>query len=361
MLQHILNSITITNYKENRDLIDQTNQRLIPYIYAFCALNALFSILLQQVLYRTETFMLMIAILVCIVLLFLFHLQYYRNTSQYATIRLYAMLIPIYFISANAAAGSTNLQPFMIFLVVLPLMILDRPLHVILYTTAWSVLFLALDSVRKPELFYSDTVHLLESYVMSVTLTLFLLSIRISNFQHSQQLESSSEHDTLTGILNRGGGDRLLHSYIENGIQGSYLILDVDHFKHINDTYGHAVGDEILKQVAQVLASCFRATDIVMRMGGDEFIAYAVNVQDKYFVQERMRQINSAMRKICINEEANDYVTVSIGCVINDGSYPSVEALQSEADRQLYITKENGKDSFHLQALSFDDIYIAET
>jgi putative two-component system response regulator len=97
-----------------------------------------------------------------------------------------------------------------------------------------------------------------------------------------------------------------------------------------------------------VLASSFRATDIVMRMGGDEFIVYAPGLTNYFFIDGKLQQLNEKMRNITC-QNGRDNISVSIGAVINDGSYPNYEELFNEADSILYEVKSTGKNSFRLQ------------
>jgi diguanylate cyclase (GGDEF)-like protein len=127
---------------------------------------------------------------------------------------------------------------------------------------------------------------------------------------------------------------------------GAFAIIDVDDFKHVNDTYGHAAGDEVLKKVAATLQTSFRESDVVMRMGGDEFVVYAVGMADIRNVEGKLEQLKAQMHKIILDDQGRDYVTTSVGCIINLGSYPDYEAISQEADKLLYSVKIEGKDNF---------------
>lgn len=165
--------------------------------------------------------------------------------------------------------------------------------------------------------------------------------------------ETSASHDGLTGILNRRGGDALINNCITNGVPGAFIIFDIDNFKHINDTYGHQKGDEILKAVASCLLDSFRKEDIVTRMGGDEFLVYAVRMVDRKYVESKLADVKQNLHSIVIDAQNGDYATVSIGCAINDGTYLDYDALFRTADHMLYKVKQNGKDSFAVKDTSF--------
>ncbi|MBQ6967561.1 MAG: GGDEF domain-containing protein, partial [Lachnospiraceae bacterium] len=84
-----------------------------------------------------------------------------------------------------------------------------------------------------------------------------------------------SETDSMTGINNRGSGENKVRKLLLDGDGGMFMLLDVDKFKSINDTYGHAAGDKVLISIAECMRRAFRNNDVMMRLGGDEFAAFA--------------------------------------------------------------------------------------
>lgn len=122
---------------------------------------------------------------------------------------------------------------------------------------------------------------------------------------------------------------------------------------YINDNYGHARGDEILKAVADVMRRNFRSTDVVMRMGGDEFIIYATGIQDYNVVVAKLRDVREELHKIRLSDHDDKCVTMSMGCVINLGSYPSYDSMYAVSDKLLYKVKKRGKDDFCVTDMDF--------
>ena len=164
------------------------------------------------------------------------------------------------------------------------------------------------------------------NYVHNPKLNLLINKLLIER----EQLIRKVNTDPLTGLYNR----RVLEDVITCGI---VLMIDVDNFKNINDTLGHAEGDYIIKGVAKILQDSFRMTDYVIRWGGDEFL---VAFMDKRLdiIIDRIKDI-----KELIKTQLNGEVTLSIGIGINRGQDTMTELLL-KADRALYISKENGKD-----------------
>lgn len=148
----------------------------------------------------------------------------------------------------------------------------------------------------------------------------------------------------------------MIRNCVDRQESGTFLIIDVDNFKHVNDAYGHQQGDEVLRRLADTLRMSFKGTDVVMRMGGDEFVVYAVGMVDYTVVCRRLEQLVESVHQIMINEKDQEHVTVSIGGVINDGSYPSYDSLFRMADKYLYKIKEKGKDGFLVHNVSYRGI-----
>ncbi len=352
-----INGLKVPKDDRVKSLINQRNLYSTKLFLLFGLLTAVITTTMQISTDLAKNSDYTICLAIYFLLILRIHFDYFKNRIEHATLALYIIITPVL---ASSIVLSTYYDPknlaftFMIYLIALPLFILDHPLRLIGYTTFWTVVFIICDfTMKNYDLFLYDMLHLTECYLISVAITLFILSARISNLLHSAEVQSSSEHDALTGIYNRGGGDKLLCNYVSNGIQGTFLFMDVDNFKHINDAYGHASGDEVLKQVAKTLTEVFRRNDIIMRMGGDEFIVYAPDMMDPRFVDAKLTEVNEKMRLICADPKTDDYISVSIGCVINDGTYPGTDDLKAEADRQLYYVKEHGKNGHRIQDASY--------
>ncbi len=158
--------------------------------------------------------------------------------------------------------------------------------------------------------------------------------------QYQKELSFRADHDALTGILNRGGFENARQA--TRGRSQALIIIDVDRFKQFNDTYGHDMGDRILKKVADALVANFREEDYVCRYGGDEFIVIMVHANSsmRSLVQNKIDKIRAALRDI---SDGLPIITISVGIAFSDRSDPTDDILK-DADTALYITKENGND-----------------
>ena len=167
--------------------------------------------------------------------------------------------------------------------------------------------------------------------------------------QFQREMFERTVRDALTNLYNRAyflnQVDTLAELSAARGLGLAILMLDIDHFKRINDTYGHDVGDAVLREVAAVLRESTRPEDLVARYGGEEFVA-ALTVAAPDQAHERAERIraNLAARRI-IAGGARLRVTASLGLAFAPiGRVPSVAALITAADRCLYQAKRTGRD-----------------
>lgn len=151
--------------------------------------------------------------------------------------------------------------------------------------------------------------------------------------------------DQLTGIYNRVKLDELLElewlRFKRGGNPYSLLLIDIDHFKQVNDKLGHLAGDSILRQVAQTLLSRIRKNDIVGRWGGEEFLVWCpeTNLQGAIQLAETLRQ---SIERSPIN--SSTHLTVSIGISVCTPKTTSLESLFGEADNAMYKAKKAGRN-----------------
>ena len=165
------------------------------------------------------------------------------------------------------------------------------------------------------------------------------------NEAYAKLITHQAEHDSLTDLLNRGFFDKVLELYEKKNSQIALILVDVDTFKSVNDTYGHAVGDKVLKKVASLLVASFRSVDYVCRIGGDEFAVVMVDmITDlSYTIKDKADEMN---HKLAIEEGDVPKVSLSIGVAFMDRKNPEGTLFQ-DADKALYFSKEHGKKQCH--------------
>lgn len=181
------------------------------------------------------------------------------------------------------------------------------------------------------------------------SLEFFLLEyVRKSN-EALRMYKENATKDYLTGLNNARNFDSLINNSfkiaLEKNEKLSCLMIDIDHFKKVNDTYGHAVGDIVIKELGCILSKTCRKFDIIGRVGGEEFCIILLDC-----TEERALEIGERIRKavkeqnVAIGNNKVINITVSIGIATYPDTVESLEVLKEEADKALYVAKQSGRD-----------------
>ncbi|WP_176943832.1 sensor domain-containing diguanylate cyclase [Pseudoxanthomonas sp. CF125] len=165
------------------------------------------------------------------------------------------------------------------------------------------------------------------------------------------ELEAQAHLDSLTGLANRRQFDeRLTHALGRSRRQGlavALMYMDIDHFKQVNDTHGHAAGDEVLRVFGQRLSACVRAGDLVARLGGDEFVVLIEDLSAPETAEAIAGKLIEAMSEDIVVEGTTLHVTTSIGIAYS--AHPAVaKNLTAAADAALYAAKSAGRNTWQL-------------
>ncbi len=181
-----------------------------------------------------------------------------------------------------------------------------------------------------------------------IAMLLRTLSIAISNIMKIKRLESQAAFDQLTDCYNRHEFNRLIEHSISSAQRHerelSLILLDLDHFKSFNDTYGHQAGDKVLKEVSRRIKSSIRGGDYVTRYGGEEFVVVLpdTTLDNAVDLAERLRVVIKN-QPIDVSEEVSVRATASFG-VASLKDFPEKTRLIEEADKMLYRAKSAGRD-----------------
>jgi len=170
--------------------------------------------------------------------------------------------------------------------------------------------------------------------------------------QLEQKLADIATHDPLTGLPNRLLlCDRLavgLAQAQRNDTRLAVMMLDLDRFKNVNDTFGHSVGDELLRAAGERLTGLVRKSDTVARMGGDEFVVLLPQIAKIEDATRVTQKILEAFRKPFVLDAHQIHTTTSVGIAIYPEDGEDVEALLKNADTAMYWVKEQGRDNYEL-------------
>jgi diguanylate cyclase (GGDEF)-like protein len=179
------------------------------------------------------------------------------------------------------------------------------------------------------------------------------ITIIIGNIQAFDETYNYSRMDDLTKVYNRRGIFEILHNYCHPSyaeLPLSFLMIDIDHFKKVNDTFGHSIGDEVLKMVTKDIRTMVEDIGEIGRYGGEEFIVLLPNTQlDK--AKELAEQLRSSISQLTyiVDNKTKIQITISIGISSRDNQDESVYELCDRADQGLYEAKKSGRNQVCVQ------------
>lgn len=259
---------------------------------------------------------------------------------------------------------TSNITPFLVACTISSVIFLIRPLFIIpVYLSAFFAFYFSIGLTQMDqEVLLSNRVNGITVIGIGICLSLILWKVNVSNIlqkrfilsqqqelvQMNQELEFLAFYDPMTHLYNRRKFEELINIEIsmihQYGHKSCLIILDVDHFKRINDFYGHPVGDRVIKHIASILRENSRETDIVSRWGGEEFLILLphTSLSEGKFIAEKLRKIIED--EIVLIKEKEIHITASFGVAGISGDKDSLQLAYKNADKALYVAKENGRN-----------------
>jgi diguanylate cyclase (GGDEF)-like protein/PAS domain S-box-containing protein len=175
----------------------------------------------------------------------------------------------------------------------------------------------------------------------------------------AEKIAALARTDSLTGLPNRAAFlERLNLEFARarrGGNQFAVHYLDLDHFKDVNDTLGHPIGDKLLRVVAERLTSCVRETDLVARFGGDEFAVLQDDIEDIINVETLAAKIGEVISALYAIDGNQVHTTASIGIVLYGSDVPGVDVMMMKADLALYRAKNDGRNQVRFHVAELDE------
>ena len=214
-----------------------------------------------------------------------------------------------------------------------------------------------------------DTRNMIMKVLFSIGIFVALIIViyiinRLSFTKESMELQNKAETDLLTELLNKISTENKIKEYLEGEGRDKtsmMCVLDIDNFKKINDTMGHAFGDEVLATLGKRIRTEFRVTDIIGRTGGDEFIIFLKDLKDDAVIEREAGRVAGFFKDFTVGTYTKYSPTASIGAAIfpRDGS--DYESMYKAADTALYKAKKRGKNqlAFFSEATE-EDVIEAE-
>lgn len=198
---------------------------------------------------------------------------------------------------------------------------------------------------------WKATRDMLLRLIVAVFIFLGLIAViniitKIRAAERNRALEDKADTDLLTDLNNKLATERKIKEYMRDNPdkQGVMFVLDIDNFKKINDTMGHAFGDEVLRTLGNQIRAWFRVSDIIGRTGGDEFMIFLKDIKDDAIIEREGRKVEAFFRDFEAGEYVKYSVTASVGAAVFPRDAKSFEELYKAADRALYIAKKRGKN-----------------
>ncbi|MBR4915333.1 MAG: diguanylate cyclase [Clostridiales bacterium] len=239
---------------------------------------------------------------------------------------------------------------FIAFLLLAPMFMIDKPFFMTFELAAASTVFLVwMYNVKPFEIWQMDMINIVIFTIVGIILNIIANSVRIKEFTLTRKINIQKDTDELTGLKNKGALIREIQQALDNAKidKGILFVMDVDHFKQINDTYGHDVGDNVICQLGHLLGRKFVDDEIAGRFGGDEFIIFIRNTDDKEFAASIAKAILEGASENVKIPGSDRIVKVSIGIAIYQGLDKSYTEIFKKADTALYRSKADTEHKYN--------------
>ena len=213
----------------------------------------------------------------------------------------------------------------------------------------WMICYVAPVTVAQQSYAFVERYEMVFLGCFGILVCLLILYIIRKNRQKTEAILQSAQTDELTQVYNRKYAEQFAENALKEAEDGSihaFFIMDIDKFKEVNDVYGHAVGDVVLRTFGVLLGRQFRGDDIVGRIGGDEFIILMRNVTTKEAVRTKAEQLLAETKKLVFKEMGGKGITISVGIALAPEHGKTYMNLYRGADQALYETKRNGRNGF---------------
>jgi len=276
------------------------------------------------------------AIITSMIRLFVLILFYDIKTIGIVYLNLFMMLSILYFIDKIVQKPRIKL-------------ILYLGITTFMQIIAILILLIIQNLIKSTDLLY----YLLVSFSSSIIIYYLINYIEKSNHIYKKYKESSIK-DFLTGLYNTRQFDleinKVYHRLAHTNEQLAIYMIDIDHFKMVNDEYGHVIGNEVLVELANIISQVIQKEDLLFRIGGEEFCLLSMNI-DKVEAMAKAELIRRtiAENQFCVKEKENIHITVSIGLSVFPETIKSINKLKESADKALYNSKFNGRNKVSIE------------
>ena len=350
--------VSSNSYKQLKNIIDETNRSMIMGLGAVTTIIGIALMIYSVIVSAMHGKELFYFILTAGGLIMLLVSNIYLAGSQKLVIPFLYLSITFelvfgMFLSLNVP-GMPGVT-ICLMLTVLPFTMLDKPWRILSYVLGVNIIYLLLvNTLKDPAILHLEIANVLAVFLIDISFVPFMYRVRLHAFEMNRTLELERDTDSLTKVHNKISSEKLISDYLsgKNIPDSAFLMIDIDNFKSINDTYGHATGDKVLTSISHVISNCCRKTDIIGRFGGDEFILLLPGIGNTIAAQKKAGEIVETVRRQFITPDDRDdeliKITVSIGVALYPQDGSNCDELLKSADNALYKVKEREKNGYAL-------------
>lgn len=347
----IYGGISKKEYEQITELILGKNTETLQFItfmlgFIFCGL-AVGSFCFKELAPGRKVYWMVFGL---IVVLHIMSLTIFAERKKW-TLPVWYLLISI--ICCYAVALNTIIRPglsattFCVLLIAAPLLVMDQPYRLICFLVGvWLVFECIAWNTKSYYLAFADTCNTFCCLFLGIAIYMHIIQVKHREMVQRQHLKKQRDTDKLTGLFNKASMEYQIRKILkQERVKGAFLIMDVDNFKEINDRYGHAFGDTVLRLIGEQISDCFGTENLCGRFGGDEFFILMQNVQREQVVSRLNQLYSLAVEKIPFPDE-NKKIGLSIGIFLMQGEKYNYQQLFEQADAALYHAKNQGKNRY---------------
>ena len=240
---------------------------------------------------------------------------------------------------------------FIIMLLITPMLMVDKPFFMGIELAIASVIYLIwMYNMKSPLIWKMDLINVTVFSVSGFFIHVITNSMRIKEFVLTRKINIQKDTDELTGLKNKSALTREIDGFLadEEKNRGILFILDIDRFKAINDSFGHDVGDCVIRDLGAFLKGYFKDGEIVGRFGGDEFIFFKKDTDDGETAENIAREIISGVTENVSLPDETQKVSASIGIALYHGEEKHYSKLFKNADIALYEVKSKRTEHYKI-------------
>ena len=313
--------------------------------------GGLFTCSLFSELLRPNCIIYLAALIYSAVIIGLFFILKKDSLIAQFLIYLTISLLFLFGIGLSLRNPETQAVSFIAFLLITPMFMIDKPFFMAFELSIASLVFVLWTGNVKPyEVWQAYCANIVPFTIIGIFLNVIANSIRIKEFVLKRKLSIQKDTDDLTGLKNKGATIREISKLIDDDSfnKGIMYVMDIDKFKTINDTYGHDVGDDVILQFGHFLGNLFNGDEIIGRFGGDEFIVFIKNADDKETACRIAEDIVKGCGEKVIYSDGSSKVSTSVGIALYHGEEKEYSELFKKADVALYEAKADAVNRYHI-------------